>query len=92
MTAQPTRDPIAVGIMRRADGSTLIGFDGPDLEQGWLPPSDALELGEHLIATASPFVAEELRRVQLSDGTSVLVDADDPNDDATIRAALEAEE
>lgn len=32
---------------------------------------------------------QELRRVLLADGRVVFVDADDPNDDATIRAALE---
>lgn len=31
----------------------------------------------------------ELRRVLLTDGRIVLVDADDPNDDATIREALD---
>lgn len=33
---------------------------------------------------------EGLRRIPLSDGRSVLVDADDPNSDEEIRAAMEA--
>jgi hypothetical protein len=36
--------------------------------------------------------AGELRRVKLSDGRAVIVDADDPNTDEEIRAAYEAAE
>jgi hypothetical protein len=85
-----TEPLIAIATAHRPDGSVLVGIDSDEIPivNVWLDPDVALTLGRRLIATAAPLVQEELRRVWLADGTSVLVDADDPNDDDEIRAAL----
>jgi hypothetical protein len=45
----------------------------------------------HLLDLALKIQGGLLRRVTLSDGRSVIVDADDPNSDAAIREAVEGD-